>query len=245
MLINNLTLSYHLTECNNIIDRFSVFFQNRILNCRQITRIKWPIHSELSSNKFQDYYDILIWKPVNSDGTVILSNCRDDLERFLYKCSAMWLVLAIKNYADNKEFEVISKQEYLRLVSITKNQKWHYFEKGKPLEYEVLQNYLKRNKKDRLPDETLSYYLEINGCNMHSDSFLACDGNGFHFQLAKHSSNDEEPLITEENGNYYVKDPIVQELRMLLNDKIDSVPINYRGKWLAITIDDYKSEKFK
>ena len=244
MMLNNLALSYHLTECNNIIDCFSVFFQNRILNSSQITRIEWPIHSELSSNNLQGYYDILIWKPVNSDGTVLLSNCREGFERFLYRCSAMWYVLAIKSFADNKEFEIISKQKYLRLVSITKNQNWCYFEKGKPLEYEIIQNYLKRNKKDRLPDEALSYYLETNGCNLHSDRFLDCDGNGFHFQLAKHSSNDEESMVIEEKGNYYVTDYIVHELRELMDGNIDSVPLYYRGRWLAITIDDYKSEKY-
>lgn len=53
-----------------------------------------------------------------------------------------------------------------RVVQLVKDTKWEFYQSGRPLSYEKVENYLKRNKKERLNSEIIQSYLKEEGIDL-------------------------------------------------------------------------------
>ncbi|MEM6738351.1 MAG: hypothetical protein AAF620_20020 [Bacteroidota bacterium] len=111
--------------------------------------------------------EFYLWEePHHPNMTFLISNYADGLPNLTRFISQKGLI-------DNIEFVVYENELYRyrklfkegreRFVQLIKDARWEFFEEGIPLDYEYVENYEKKNKKDRLNSLMISEYLEAEG----------------------------------------------------------------------------------
>jgi len=135
----------------------------------------------------------LLYEPLSNPGkTVFFSNLVDgwytavyNYVRLFYKGAFFpsFTIDEINNKALYRfsRFKVSSNEVEERVVYLLKDNRWVFFERGIPLEIENMDNYIKRNKIERLDNEIIIGYLKKAGYDLMKSAFYQTEKKGYLF----------------------------------------------------------------
>jgi hypothetical protein len=140
------------------------------------------------------YRMFLIWEPSNNPGaSVFSSNLEDGWYTFVN-------ILSTKHFFDSAsirlsppdnedpicEFLTYTEGKQNRIVRVMKDDsKWEFYEEGKAYNFEEIENYTRRLKRQRFTQEMLTRYMKNLGWDIEDKDFYKTETFGLLFEETK------------------------------------------------------------
>lgn len=156
---------------------------------------------EIDIDKTIPYYTpidkIILWKPANGEGTVMFGNGSDGFNSLCYCLNAdLQLELTlIALYLDSKNTEeqnplYIHFIHYFpdgtrRWVRTMWDDRWDFYEDGKPMPFEQVEQYNQRLKRKRLTNDMVLDYVKALGWDMRDPAFFTSKEDACYIERIK------------------------------------------------------------
>ena len=161
----------------------------KVFNCIQTNEINL-----LKPEYNPTYRMFLIWEPSNNPGvSVFSSNLKDGWYTFVNILSTKYFLDSASirlSPSDDEypicEFLTYTKGKRSRIVRVMKDDpRWEFYEEGKVYNFEEVENYTRRLKRQRFTQEMLTRYMKNLGWDIEDKDFYKTETFGLLFEETK------------------------------------------------------------